>query len=98
MRPVRPLTDRAKPIASLTEADAIGRPIYSESPDGFSLYEYSSIASSSVAAPWAASPGRFDVMLEKNGKGDLTLRGSDGDRVVWVEECENTVLPKYGSI
>ncbi|HIK85696.1 MAG TPA: hypothetical protein EYG08_11340 [Myxococcales bacterium] len=83
----------SQPIATLSEVDAIGRPVYSESPDGFSLFKYSAIASSSLAAPWTASLNRFDVVLEKNGKGDLTLRGSDRDRIVWVEECENTVLP-----
>jgi len=72
--------------------DAVGRPIRIGTPDGFSLVAYRSAANR-----WGGT-GRVDLALEKNGKGDLTERALDGERVVWVGEREAGVAPNLASL
>ena len=81
-----------EPVARRTDVDAVGRAVYSETPHGFSIIDYSAISSSLVAGPWPTSSNNFDVVLEKDGEGNLIKRGIDGDQVAWTEECDNTVL------
>ena len=82
------LTGVSEPYATLVETDGIGRPIRNDTPNGFSIFEYSRITKTGVPG---ATGGPFDSALEKNGKGDVILRAMDGGRIVWVEECEDVI-------
>ncbi len=92
------LSGASEKVASLSQVDAVGRLIYSETPHGFSVYDYASASAASIGGPWPASNQSFDVVLEKNGKGDLIQKGLDGSRVAWVDECQNTVLASATNI
>ncbi|MFQ5426755.1 MAG: hypothetical protein ACE5EV_06720, partial [Gaiellales bacterium] len=87
---------RTDPAAREVVSDALGRPIRVDTPDGFSLSRYAAVTRTQVAGPGTGSV--FDAVLAKNGKGDLIERILDGDRVVWVDECSNTVPPATASL
>jgi RHS repeat-associated protein len=80
----------SEPFAMLMETDAIGRPIREDMPHGFSILEYSS--TTKTGGPGSIG-SRFDSVLEKNGKGDVIQRAVDGNRIAWVDECQDPVLP-----
>jgi RHS repeat-associated protein len=81
-------TGASEAYATLVETDGIGRPIRNDAPNGFSIFEYTSISKTGVPG---ATEGPFDSVLEKNGKGDVILRAMDGGRIAWVEECEDVI-------
>ena len=85
----------SEPFALLTKTNGVGRPVREDTPHGFSILEYSSTIKTD--GPGSIG-GVFDSVLEKNGKGDVIQRALDGGRVVWVDECEDTVLPGASSI
>jgi YD repeat-containing protein len=78
-------------LARQVHADALGRSVSIETPSGFSSFHY---RSESRAFPVGSSQGgSFDATLVKNGKGDLLQRLEDGERLVWLDECDSVVAP-----
>jgi len=84
-----------QPFQSLIESDGIGRAIRRDTRHGFSILAYSSLTNTTGPGTTGA---RFDGVLEKNGKGDLSLRAVDGNRTAWVEQCGNTVAASTNDI
>jgi len=74
---------------TLTLRDALGRPTRVETPDGFSVTQYGSTL---------LGGSRYDTVLHKNAKGDLTRRFGDGKRDVRIDECSNSLLPTDGDL
>ncbi|MGH9199767.1 MAG: RHS repeat-associated core domain-containing protein [Vicinamibacterales bacterium] len=66
---------------TVTDLDALGRPVTITTPDGVSQLAYGA----------AGASGGLDSVITRNAKGDLTERWLDGDRVTDVFECTNTV-------
>jgi len=83
-----------KRFGSILRTDALGRPVRLDTTHGFSVYDYFGISASSASGPWPVAGYDFDGVLEKNGKGDLILRAMDGDRIAWVDECDESVDPE----
>ena len=77
--------------AQETLSDALGRPIRLDTPNGFASFHYRHVNRIQPAGSGVFTD--FDAVLSKNGKGDLTERILDGDRVVWADECGNSVTP-----
>ena len=83
------LTGQTESNATLSLLDGLGRPVRIDNLDGTAVTSYRS----TVRSAWAGGgPARqLDAVLVKNAKGHLVHRGSDGDRVVVLEHCSNTV-------
>ncbi len=69
-------------LATVTTSDLVGRPVQVVTPDGTSLVTYSH-AERDPPGPAAS----LDAVLFQNAKGDFTRRLFDGERLVWVDEC-----------
>ena len=74
----------SEPLAEEISSDPLGRPLQVETPDGSYSVDYEQ-------RNWAgpSGPTDIDTALVTNPKGDLTEYGLDGQRVVWVGECQN---------
>jgi RHS repeat-associated protein len=84
----RGLTGAAETPAQVTSSDALGRPLWIETPRGTSLSRYDWSAER-IAQGRLPAVALVDVVWSQDAKGDLTRRSFDGDRVVAVEECAN---------
>jgi RHS repeat-associated protein len=82
--------------ATRTTTDAIGRTLQRGTPDGFSVYAHYRVDRSQPVGP--GSGHLFDAVLRKGPRGDLVRRVLDGQRIVWVDECQNTLAPAATSV
>jgi RHS repeat-associated protein len=74
-----------------TSFDALGRPLTRTTPDGIEAFAYGATVRTPPAG--GGPGGAFDWVLAKDRNGNLVRSVADGDRVAWVEECQNGVAP-----
>jgi RHS repeat-associated protein len=90
------------PATSLTliSYDGIDRPLVIDTPESGILvnaYGAETREAPAVGPNGAAEYTTYDVVLSKDGNGNLTRNLLDGQRVAWVEECEAAVAPEATS-
>ena len=74
--------------------DPLGRILRHDTPNGTRVADYRHENRAQPTGPGAGSPlNDFDGVLLKDANGNLVQRIFDGERLVWVDECTNQVLP-----
>jgi YD repeat-containing protein len=73
---------------TITTTDGLGRPVRIDTPEGIARLDYRSV----TRAHPDTGTRTFDVVLTMDPRGALTQRILDGDRVVWVEQCNGALL------
>ena len=76
--------------ATITETDALGRPISIATPRGASRTHYGAGFEAIVESGDVRAHATLDVVWSQNARGDLTRSAYDGDRVLLVDECTNS--------
>lgn len=89
------LTGNESP-ATLVVHDGLGRTVSRTTPDGVEVFEYRAATRSQPVGSGTGTS--FDATLAKDRNGNLTQRLTDGERAVWVDECNNTVAPGTTSL